>query len=72
VSHSVSVPLGIPRPSEWHILKQTSKAMVIENLLVLDHFGHENSQTNVYPYGLSNNLNKYYVYKISNLQMNDI
>jgi hypothetical protein len=39
VSHSISVPPGFPGPSQWTILKQSLKAVVIQHLLDLDHSG---------------------------------
>jgi hypothetical protein len=51
VSFSISVPPGFPGPSEWHS-DNDLMAVVIKYLLVLDHFGQENYQKNVYLYRL--------------------
>jgi hypothetical protein len=41
VSHSISIPLGLLRPSEWHYLKQSWQTMMIKQLLASNHCEHE-------------------------------
>jgi hypothetical protein len=51
-SHSISVPPDFSGRSLWPILKQSSKAEVIQQLFLSDSFGLEKYFTNVYLHGL--------------------
>jgi len=44
VSHSISILLGLLRPSKWHYLKQSWKTMMIKHLLASNHYEHEMHQ----------------------------